>query len=124
MQVLAAAGLEDLEACRSSRAAVPASSSACSSTSHRLLAVRADLAREALGEDEVDRGGDQERLDAHVEQAGDGRRGVVGVQRGEHQVAGERGLDRDLRGLEVADLADHDDVGVLPQEASAGPRRS
>ena len=45
---------------------------------------------------------------------------VVGVQGGEHQVAGERRLDADLRGLEVADLADHDDVGVLPQEASAG----
>ena len=44
----------------------------------------------------------------------DGR--VVGVQRREHEVAGERGLDRDLGGLEVADLADHDDVRVLPQE--------
>ena len=42
---------------------------------------------------------------------------VVGVERREHQVAGERGLDRDLRGLEVADLADHDDVRVLAQEA-------
>jgi hypothetical protein len=30
------------------------------------------------------------------------------VHGGQHQVAGERGLDRDLRGLEVADLADHD----------------
>ena len=40
------------------------------------------------------------------------RRRVVGVQRGEHEVAGERRLDRDLRGLAVADLADHDDVGV------------
>jgi hypothetical protein len=44
----------------------------------------------------------------------DGR--VVGVERREHQVAGERGLDADLGGLEVADLADHDDVGVLAQE--------
>ena len=34
----------------------------------------------------------------------------------EHEVAGERGLDRDLGGLEVADLADHDDVRVLAQE--------
>ena len=46
----------------------------------------------------------------------DGR--VVGVQRREHQVAGERGLDGDLGGLEVADLADHDDVGVLAQEGA------
>jgi hypothetical protein len=43
-------------------------------------------------------------------------RRVVRVQRREHEVARERGLDRDLGGLEVADLADHDDVRVLPQE--------
>ena len=36
----------------------------------------------------------------------------------QHQVAGERGLERDLGGLEVADLADHDDVGVLAQEGA------
>ena len=41
---------------------------------------------------------------------------VVGVQRREHQVAGERRLDRHVGGLEVADLAHHDDVRVLAQE--------
>ena len=46
--------------------------------------------------------------------------GVVGVQGGEHQVAGQRGLDGDLRGLQVADLADHDDVRVLAQEGAQG----
>ena len=35
------------------------------------------------------------------------------MQGAEHQVAGERRLDRDLGGLEVADLADHDDVRVV-----------
>jgi hypothetical protein len=38
------------------------------------------------------------------------------VQRGEHQVAGERGLDADRGGLLVAHLADHDDVGVGAQK--------
>jgi hypothetical protein len=33
-------------------------------------------------------------------------------------VARERRLDGDLGGLEVADLTDHDDVGVLPQEGA------
>ena len=33
---------------------------------------------------------------------------------------GERGLDRDVRGLEVADLAHHDDVRVLAQERAQG----
>ena len=34
------------------------------------------------------------------------------MQRGKHQVAGQRRLDRDLRRLAVADLADHDHVRV------------
>ncbi len=65
-----------------------------------------------------ERRGDEERLDAHVDEAGDGAGGVVGVHGGEHEVAGERGLDRDLGGLLVADLADHDDVGVLAEEGA------
>ena len=35
---------------------------------------------------------------------------------GEHQVAGERGVDRNLRGFLVADFADHDLVGVMTQD--------
>ena len=48
---------------------------------------------------------------------------VVRVQGGEHEVAGERGLHRVLRGLRVADLAHHDDVGVLAQHRAQGARR-
>jgi hypothetical protein len=33
-----------------------------------------------------------------------------------HDVAGERGLGRDLGRLEIADLADEDDVGILAQQ--------
>jgi hypothetical protein len=43
-------------------------------------------------------------------------RGVVGVQGGQDQVPGHRCLHGDGRGLGVADLADHDDVGVLAQD--------
>ena len=42
--------------------------------------------------------------------------GVGGVQRGQHEVAGERRLDGDPGGLHVADLADQDDVRVLAQD--------
>ena len=31
-------------------------------------------------------------------------------------MAGQRGLHGVLRGLVVADLADHDDVGILPED--------
>ena len=50
------------------------------------------------------------------------RRRIVGVQRREHEVAGLRGLHRDLRGLRVADLADQDDVGILPQDRAQRAR--
>jgi len=36
-------------------------------------------------------------------------------------VSGERSLDRELRRLGIADLANHDDVRILPEEA-AHPR--
>ena len=56
--------------------------------------------------------------------------GVARVQGGEHEVAGQRRLDGDVRGLAVADLADHDHVGVGAQhraqadvEGDAGLRR-
>ena len=60
----------------------------------------------------------------HVDDAVDRLRRVLGVQRGEDEVAGlgrgERGRDR----LEVAHLTDEDDVGVLAQDVLAAPRRT
>ena len=73
-------------------------------------------AHQPLRQHHVQRRADQVRLDAHVDQPRDGRAGVVGVQGAEDQVAGQRGLDGRPGGLLVADLADHDDVGVLPQQ--------
>ena len=79
------------------------------------FAVEADFADQALGDDAFDGGGDQERLEAQVEQAGDGAGGVVGVQGAEDQVAGQGRLHGDLGGFLVADFADQDDVRVLTQ---------
>ena len=42
------------------------------------------------------------------------------MQRGKHQVAGQRGLDRDFGGFKVSNFADQDDVGILPQEGAQG----
>jgi hypothetical protein len=56
----------------------------------------------------------QERLHAHVQQPVmvDAASLVCRVDR--HHVTGQGRLHRDLGGLEVADLTDHDGVGVLP----------
>ena len=40
------------------------------------------------------------------------------MQRRHHKVSGLRRLDRDVGGLQVADLTDHDDVGVLAEEGA------
>ena len=96
---------------------------AVSSSRSRLVllgALAAQLAGQPLGEDGVQRRADQERLDVHLGEPDDGARRVVGVQRRQHQVTGERGLDGDLRGLVVADLAEEDDVGVRAQDRAQG----
>ena len=68
-----------------------------------------------------DRGREQERLDAHVDHAGEdagraGREWIVLSTRW----PGEAGLDGDVGRLGVADLADHDDLRVLPHERTQG----
>src|SRR5713101_4160205 len=87
----------------------------------RLLALLAHAAPEALGEDQHQGGGHEEGRDAHVEQSGHGGRAVVRVQRGQDEVARERGPDADLSRFQVAGLADQDDVRILAQEGAQGP---
>ena len=81
-----------------------------------VLQLLADATDETLGREEVEGRGDVEGLEAHVDQTGDRGGAVVGVQRGEHEVTGERGLDGDAARLDVPNLTDHDDVRILPQE--------
>ena len=47
---------------------------------------------------------------------------VIRVHGGEHQVTGERRLDRDLRRLRIADFPDHDLVGIVPQYRAQAAR--
>ncbi|CEE79469.1 conserved hypothetical protein [Xanthomonas citri pv. citri] len=77
-----------------------------------------EFAHQTLRQDAVDGGGEQIILHAHVEQTGDAAGRVIGVQRGQHQVAGERGLDRDACGFQIAHFADHDDVRILTHDAA------
>ena len=90
---------------------------------HLLLATFADHAHQALGHDAVQGGNEVIGFDAHVDETADHVGHVVGVHRGEHQVAGERGIDGDLRGFLVADFADHDLVRVMAQNRTQAARK-
>ena len=83
---------------------------------------RVQHAHEALREHADQARRQQERLDTHVAQARDGADGRVRVQRRHHEVAGQRRLHGDLRGLEVADFADHHHVRVLAQDGAQSAR--
>src|SRR2546425_5163727 len=78
----------------------------------------ADPADEPLSEHAFQHRRDQVGLGAHILKSRNGAGRVVGVQRGEDHVAGEGGLDGDFDRLQVADLADEDHVGVLPDDVS------
>ena len=54
-------------------------------------------------------------LRGRVNDAVDGRRGAVGVERTEHEHTGLRRGERQLDGLQVAHLAHDDHIGRLPQ---------
>ena len=82
-----------------------------------MLAKGAD---QSLGHDCLDRAGDQKRLHSHVDQTGVSRCRVVGVQGAEDQMPGERGLNGVFGGFQVADFADQNDIGVVPQNAAQG----
>src|SRR5262245_4467378 len=82
------------------------------------LALLADVSHQPLGHDALDGARHQKRLHAHIDQTRESARGIVGVQRAEHPVAGERRLNGVLGCLQVADFADQDDIGIVPQNAA------
>src|SRR6476646_4730223 len=85
---------------------------------HGLAAVVADQAHQSLRQDAVERGDEVVGLHAHVQEASDHVHHVVGVYGGEHQVAGERRLDGDLRGFRIANFSHHDLVGIVAQNGA------
>ena len=79
------------------------------------LAIGAKDTHQALGQHSLQRGGDQIGLNAHVHQASQRTGGIVGVQRGKNQMAGQRRLHGDPRCFLVANFADQDHIGVVPK---------
>ena len=81
-------------------------------------------AQEALGDDGDDR---RRKLDANlvtgpggesIQDTVDGAGSPGGMERAKHEVAGFRGRDGGLDGLEVAHFTDEDDIGVLPERGA------
>ena len=80
-------------------------------------------AHEALGQHRFERRSDEIRLDAHVHQTRQRAGRVVGVQRGENQVTGQRRLHGNLRGFGVANFADENHVRVMAQNGAQPARK-
>ncbi len=80
------------------------------------LAVGAQATHQALGDDRHHVAGEDGGTYAHVVEAGKYAQGGVGMQGGEHQMAGHGGAESHLGRLAVADLAHQDDVRILPHD--------
>ena len=86
---------------------------------HRLLfTVGTQQADEPLRGAKDQRAGEQVRMHAHVPQPRDAAPCAVRMDRREHEMARQRAADRHRRRIGVADLAEHDDVGVLTQKGA------
>ncbi len=81
----------------------------------RLFAVRAYYPDKPLCQHPYQRGSDEERLDPHVGKPHYSRGGVICMESTEHEMAGQRSLDRDLGCIHIPYLSDHYNVRVLPQ---------
>src|ERR1700677_1706719 len=79
-------------------------------------AIFANGTDETLRQDRRQAGGDQKRLQTHVNETRHRARSIVRVQSAHDQVPGQRRLYGDLRSLEIANFTDHDDVRVLAQK--------
>ena len=90
---------------------------------YRRLHRRTKDAQQSLREHTIERRHKVVWLDAHVEETADDVDHVVRVNRREYQVAGERRVDRNLSGFIVSNLADHDLVRVVAQDASQTSRK-
>src|SRR4051794_36397232 len=79
------------------------------------LAVSTEHSNQPLGQNTVERGNEVIRLNTHVQEAADDVDHVVRVDSCKYEVTRQRGLNRDLRGLGIANLAHHDLVRVVTQ---------
>src|SRR5437868_6718971 len=88
-----------------------------------MFAMGAQATDQALGHDCVHRRRDQKWLHTDIDKTRDRRRRVVGVQSTEHEVAGQAGVGGNRRRLQIANLADHDDIRGLTKNGAQRDRK-
>ena len=82
----------------------------------RHAAMGAQGAQQALRQHPQQRGIDEITRNAQFDQAGNGAGRIVRMQRGKHQVSGQRRLNRHIGCFQITNLPHHDDVGILPHQ--------
>src|SRR3954452_1556300 len=83
----------------------------------------ADFPHQPLRKHAVERRDEVVEVDLHVQEAAEDVDDVVGVNGGEDEVTGERRLHGDGGRFFVADLADHDLVGVVAKDGAQSARK-
>jgi hypothetical protein len=87
-----------------------------------LLAARTQDADQPLGQHRLQRRRHEIRFHPHIDQACQGTRRIVGMQRGENEVTRKGGLHGNLRCLLVADFADENHIRVVTQNRAQPAR--
>ena len=89
-------------------------------------AVGTDHAYKTLRQNAIERGNKVVWIDAHVQESAEHVDDVIRMDAREHKMPRQRRLNRDLGCLDVADLSNHDLVGVVTQNRSkaAGESKS
>ncbi len=77
--------------------------------------ILAECAHKALAHGQNKCGWQQKRINAHIYKTRNNSHCIICVKRGEYKMPRESRVNCELRGFFVADLAYHDDVGVLAQ---------
>ena len=83
-----------------------------------MFAAGTDATHQALGQRQLQGTGEQEWFDPHIDQARNGADRVIGMQGAQHQVPGQGGTHGNRGGFAVANLPNHDDIGILTQHCA------
>src|SRR3989339_121040 len=81
-----------------------------------LPAMNTKLSRQPLGKNHGNGRGQHKGRNTNINQAADGGGTIISVEGTENKMPSHGRLDGNLGGFHIPDLADHDDVGILPEK--------